>query len=71
MRVRLNILVIALFVFLTIGGIVGILIYALSQGGTDNDFVIGALIGLLGTGIISLTSLGNNILEKDGKPTPD
>ena len=71
MRVRWNILVIALFVFLTIGGIVGTLIYALWQGGTDNDFVIGALIGLLGAGITSLTSLGNNILEKDDKPKPD
>ena len=31
----------------------------------DNDFLKGALIGLIGTGITALTSLGNNILEKD------
>ena len=65
MKLRPNILFIALAVFLLCAGILATLYFAISQGGGKNDFVIGALIGLTGTGLTALTSLGNNILEKD------
>ena len=65
MKLRLNILIIALFVFFLGAGILGTLLVTIMKGGSGNDFVIGALIGLLGTGLTALTSLGNNILEKD------
>ena len=68
MKLRLNILIIALFVFFLGAGILGTLLVTIMKGGSGNDFVIGALIGLLGTGLTALTSLGNNILEKDNTP---
>ena len=69
MRLRWNILLIAAGVFLISMGIIGVLTYSIHVGGEGNDFVIGALIGLLGTSMTALTSLGNNILEKDNAPT--
>ena len=38
-----------------------------SEGPKNNEFLKGALIGLIGTGLTALTALGNNILEKDSK----
>ena len=68
MKLRPNILTIATFLFLLVVGILVILGVVLWKGKTGNDFVTGALIGLLGTGLTALTSLGNNILEKDNSP---
>ena len=65
MKLRPNIMLIVGGVFLLCAGILFMLYYALGQEGDGNDFVIGALIGLIGTGLTALTSLGNNILEKD------
>ena len=67
--IRPNILVLAAFVFVIIVLLVSALfnlINGSSIEGTSNDeFLKGALIGLIGTGITALTALGNNILEKD------
>ena len=40
---------------------------SLIYGEGKDDFLKGALIGLIGAGITALTALGNNILEKDSK----
>ena len=70
MKLRWNILIIAGFVFTLALGILIILCVSIRQG-NGNDFVTGALIGLLGTGLTALTSLGNNILEKDNVPVSE
>ena len=64
MKLRYNILLIALGVFILSAGIIGILAYSVGSG-KGNDFLMGALLGLIGTSLTALTSLGNNILEKD------
>ena len=73
--IRPNILVLATFVFVIIILLVSALfglINGSSNTGTSNDeFLKGALIGLIGTGITALTALGNNILEKDSNGEND
>ena len=63
---RPNILILSTFVFTIIVCLL-IALKSLIDGNSDDDFVKGALIGLIGTGITALTALGNNILEKDSK----
>ena len=63
---RPNILILATFVFVIIICLV-IALMSLIYGEGKDDFLKGALIGLIGAGITALTALGNNILEKDSK----
>ena len=62
--VRPNILLLATFVFVVVIALVCTLA-ALATRDNGDDFLKGALVGLIGTGITALTALGNNILEKD------
>ena len=62
--VRPNILILATFVFVVVIGLVITLANLATRDGSD-EFLKGALVGLIGTGITALTALGNNILEKD------
>ena len=62
--VRPNILLLATFVFVVVMGLV-ITLATLASGKGGDEFLKGALVGLIGTGITALTALGNNILEKD------
>lgn len=62
-RVRINILVIALFIALVCAGILIVIALAILKGG-NNQFVIGALIGLLGSGITGLAGLGTTLLTE-------
>ena len=61
---RPNILLLATFVFVVVIALV-VTLFNLATGDSSDEFLKGALIGLIGTGITALTSLGNNILEKD------
>ena len=61
---RLNILLLATFVFVVVIALV-VTLFNLATGGSNDAFLKGALVGLIGTGITALTSLGNNILGKD------
>ena len=63
---RPNILILSGFVFVIIILLV-VSLFTLINGDSKDDFLKGALIGLIGTGITALTALGNNILEKDSK----
>ena len=76
--VRPNILLMAIFVFTIVMFLAWILSGLVDNGGGgtgatgnsgNNEFLKGALIGLIGTGITALTALGNNILEKDNSPS--
>ena len=62
--VRPNILLLATFVFVVVIGLV-ITLANLATRDSSDEFLKGALVGLIGTGITALTALGNNILEKD------
>ena len=64
---RPNILVLSTFVFVIIVLLISALFNLIGGGGDggNDEFLKGALIGLIGTGITALTALGNNILEKD------
>ncbi len=61
---RPNILLLATFVFVVVIALV-VTLFCLATGDSSDEFLKGALVGLIGTGITALTSLGNNILEKD------
>jgi uncharacterized membrane protein len=61
---RPNILLLATFVFVVVIALV-VTLFNLATGDSSDEFLKGALVGLIGTGITALTSLGNNILEKD------
>ena len=67
---RPNILLLATFVFLVVIALV-VILFNLATGDSNDDFLKGALVGLIGTGITALTSLGNNILEKDSSQEND
>ena len=62
--VRPNILILATFVFVVVIALV-ITLFNLATRDSSDEFLKGALVGLIGTGITALTALGNNILEKD------
>ena len=64
--VRPNILLLATFVFVVVIGLV-ITLANLATRDSSDEFLKGALVGLIGTGITALTALGNNILEKDSR----
>ena len=61
---RPNILLLATFVFVVVIALV-VTLFNLATGDSSDEFLKGALVGLIGTGITALTLLGNNILEKD------
>ena len=65
--IRLNLLIIALFIAALNAGIMvlcGIAIASLSsENGNASTFVLGALIGLLPTGITGLVGLGTTLLN--------
>ena len=63
---RLNLIIIAGFITGVSAGIIvliGMSISTLSGDSSTGAFVIGALIGLLGSGITGLTSLGTTLLN--------
>ena len=61
--VRWNLLIIAFLIALLNGGIIGLTFVAISKGGS-NQFITGALIGLLPTGITGLVGLGMTLLSE-------
>ena len=72
-KFRINIVLIALFVFVIGLGIMILLYSALHpEAGkeTTNQFVLGALIGLLGSAITGLVGLGTTLLS-EGEPNQD
>ena len=67
---RPNILLLATFVFVVVIALV-VTLFNLATGNSNDAFLKGALVGLIGAGITALTSLGNNILEKDSSQEND
>ena len=63
---RWNLLIIASLIALLNGGIIFLTFAAISKGGS-NQFIIGALIGLLPTGITGLVGLGTTLLNERGQ----
>ena len=61
---RPNILLLATFVF-TVVIFLLVTLFSVATRDSGDEFLKGALVGLIGTGITALTALGNNILEKD------
>ncbi len=64
--IRLNILLISAFVWIVCLGIITLIGIAVTRGTGDdnNQFVIGALVGLLGSGITALAGLGTTLLNE-------
>ena len=63
--IRLNLLIIAaLIAALNVGIIVLTYIAITAENAKDNQFIIGALIGLLPTGITGLVGLGTTLLNE-------
>ena len=60
--VRLNILIIAFFIALICLGII-ILLWRELSNPNANEFVLGAMIGLLGTGLTGLAGLGTTLIS--------
>ena len=63
---RLNLIIIAGFIAGISGGIIFLISKAMMSINDDSStgaFIIGALIGLLGSGITGLTSLGTTLLN--------
>ena len=50
------------------GGLVGLIVYALWKE-SQSQFVIGALVGLLGSGLTGLAGLGTTLMN-EGTPVP-
>ena len=62
---RWNLLIVAALIAVLNGGIIWLTYTALTQSvGGNNQFVIGALIGLLPTGITGLVGLGTTLLNE-------
>ena len=62
-QVRVNILVIATWIFMVCIGICFLIGKAIGATG-DQQFVVGALIGLLGSGITGLAGLGTTLVTE-------
>ncbi len=63
---RLNLIIIATLIGGICGGIIFVILKALTMQASDTStsaFIIGALIGLLGSGITGLSSLGTTLLN--------
>ena len=67
---RPNILLLATFVFIVVIFLL-VTLFNLATRDSGDEFLKGALVGLIGTGITALTALGNNILEKDSSQEND
>ena len=67
-QIRPNILIVAFFIFGVCGGLVGLIVYALWKE-SQSQFVIGALVGLLGSGLTGLAGLGTTLMN-EGTPVP-
>ena len=63
--VRINILVIAFLIAAVCGGILVTIVMTVKSGGENNQFIVGALIGLLGSGITGLAGLGTTLLTEN------
>ena len=65
---RLNIIIIAALVAGVGGGILALLFKAIGNDDDgSNSFIIGALIGLLGSVVTGLASLGTTLINDNGK----
>ena len=64
--VRMNLIIVAVLIAILNAGIIGLTYVAISQAkdGNDNQFIIGALIGPLPTGITGLVGLGTTLLNE-------
>ena len=62
--IRINILVIAFLIAAVCFGILVTIVMTVRAGGEGNQFIIGALIGLLGSGITGLAGLGTTLLTE-------
>ena len=60
---RWNLIIVALLIAALNGGIIFLTYVAITQGG-ENQFITGALIGLLPTGITGLVGLGTTLLNE-------
>ena len=60
--VRWNLLVVAFFIAALSGALMFLTYVAMTQNNEDNQFIVGALIGLLPTGIAGLVTLGSQLL---------
>ena len=63
---RLNILIVAAFIAAICGGIIYLICIALRQSDDGNQFIMGALVGLLGAGLTGLAGLGTTLVN-DGR----
>ena len=61
--IRWNLLIVAFLIALLNGGIIALTFVAMTQQ-NGNLFIIGALIGLLPTGITGLVGLGTTLLNE-------
>ena len=61
--IRWNLMIIATMIAALSGGIIFLTYAAITQGG-ENQFITGALIGLLPTGITGLVGLGTTLLNE-------
>ena len=62
---RMNLIIVAVLIAILNAGIMGLTYVAITQdGNNDNQFIIGALIGLLPTGITGLVGLGTTLLNE-------
>lgn len=68
-RSRINLVAIALFIYLIYGGIV-LLIYQVLPQAANNQLVVGALIGLLRVGHTGLAGLGTTLVNEGDSNEP-
>ena len=62
--IRINILVIAFLIAAVCFGILVTIVMTVRAGAEGNQFIVGALIGLLGSGITGLAGLGTTLLTE-------
>ena len=56
---------IAFLIAAVCGGILVTIVMTVKSGGENNQFIVGALIGLLGSGITGLAGLGTTLLTEN------
>ena len=62
---RMNLIIVAVLIAILNAGIMGLTYVAITQDeNNDNQFIVGALIGLLPTGITGLVGLGTTLLNE-------
>ena len=61
----MNLIIVAVLIAILNAGIMGLTYVAITQDeNNDNQFIVGALIGLLPTGITGLVGLGTTLLNE-------